>query len=64
MRLKYFISYLFYKNKFNMNNEFVLNIIFFFKILVVLFILNKKNYNRWLNWLNYIYLYGIYWKDF
>lgn len=46
MRLKYFISYLFYKNKFNMNNEFVLNIIFFFKILVVLFILNEKNYNR------------------
>lgn len=46
MRLKYFISYLFYKNKFNMNNEFVLNVIFFFKILVVLFILNEKNYNR------------------
>lgn len=53
-----------------MNNESLLNIIFSFKTLVVLFILNEKNYNRWLNsllvkkWLNYTYLYGIHWKDF
>lgn len=49
MRLKYFTSHSLYKNKSNMNNESVLNIIFSFKTLVVLFILNEKNYNRWLN---------------
>lgn len=70
MRLKCFTSHSLYKNKSNMNNEYVLNIIFSFKTLVVLFILNEKNYNRWLNsllvkkWLNYTYLYGIHWKDF
>lgn len=70
MRLKYFTSHSLYKNKSNMNNESLLNIIFSFKTLVVLFILNEKNYNRWLNsllvkkWLNYTYLYGIHWKDF
>lgn len=69
MRLKYFTSHSLYKNKSNMNNESLLNIIFSFKTLVVLFILNEKNYNRWLNsllvkkWLNYTYLYGIHWKD-
>lgn len=46
MRLKYFTSHSLYKNKSNMNNESVLNTIFSFKTLVVLFILNEKNYNR------------------
>lgn len=48
MRLKYFTSHSLYKNKSNMNNESLLNIIFSFKTLVVLFILNEKNYNRWI----------------